>query len=221
MIVILLVGVLNISQIKRTLFPEIKSTELHITTIYLGGSAEVVERNITRKVERALNALPHIKTSSSISTEALSYVNLRLDANLNQRKLEKLMDKARSAISRISDFPSDLKQKPIIELFNLEDLPIITIGIKKDVDYFSAKKLQNQINRKVKRLSQISNTQIFGQKKPVINISVDPLKLIEQKLTLEEISNILQSRFYSGNLGKLELKEKSKNIILNEKKKLY
>jgi multidrug efflux pump subunit AcrB len=213
MVVILLCGVLNLNQIKRTLFPEIKSTELHISTIYLGGSAEVVERNITRKIEKAIRSLPHIKSSSSISTESLSYVNLRLNANLNQRKIEELITKTRSAINLISDFPIDLKQKPTTELFNLEDLPIITIGIKNEVDSPTAMNILTKLDREIRRLPLISKTEIFGKEDTIYRASISPSKLIEQELTLEDISQILSSRFFSGNLGKIKTNESTKNLV--------
>ncbi len=213
MVIIIVTGILNLRGIRKTLFPKIKSTEIHITSNYHGGSAEVVENNITRKIEKELQGLPNVKKLTSVSTESISYINLKLDSNLKEREIEKLMNKVRSKLNLVTDFPQDFKKNPTVEVFNLEDLPIITIGIKKSIEPTKALRLLKKLKRDIKRLPLITRVESFGEKKHKINIALNPSTLIEKNLSLEHISNIIQERFYLGNIGSIQIGKKQKNLI--------
>src|SRR6185369_6816081 len=82
-LVILLVGYRSISSLPVQQYPKIESSQILITTVYYGASAEAVRGFLTTPIERAVSAISGIDYVESNSRAGVSTVTVHLKLNQN------------------------------------------------------------------------------------------------------------------------------------------
>ena len=63
----------------RELFPEINSTNIFVTTIFPGNTAEEIEKLITDPLEEELRGVKDLNEITSSSSEGISVINIEFD----------------------------------------------------------------------------------------------------------------------------------------------
>ena len=107
-------GVTSYSQLKVDQFPNVEFPIVTVTTQYPGASPEAVEREVTKKIEEAINTVEGIKHVESTSQEGLSnilkhakarHAKLRLTADAEAVQLDIIDDGAGFELAGVK--PSD------------------------------------------------------------------------------------------------------------------
>jgi len=60
MILFLLLGLMNIGDIRRETFPDFASTEVSVTAVYPGATAEDVESAVCERIEEAVEGISNL-----------------------------------------------------------------------------------------------------------------------------------------------------------------
>src|SRR3954462_7124439 len=74
MVALAVLGLTSYRQLKVDLFPNVEMPVVTVTTVYPGASPETVEREVTKKVEEAINTVQGVKHVESVSQEGLSNI---------------------------------------------------------------------------------------------------------------------------------------------------
>src|SRR6188474_2851690 len=74
MVGLAVLGVSSYRQLRVDQFPDVEFPIVTVTTVYEGASPEAVERDVTRKIEEAVNTVEGIRTVESTSQEGLSNI---------------------------------------------------------------------------------------------------------------------------------------------------
>jgi len=82
-LVILLVGYRSISSLPVQQYPKIESSQILITTVYYGASAETVRGFLTTPIERAVSAISGVDYVESTSRAGVSSITIHLKLNHN------------------------------------------------------------------------------------------------------------------------------------------
>ena len=87
-LLIVLFGVVGLLRLPVRELPDVDPPIVTITTVYRGASAEVMEAEVTERIEQEVNTIPGIRTLSSISREAVSIITVRfnLDRDVGEEK---------------------------------------------------------------------------------------------------------------------------------------
>ena len=83
---IVLVGLLTVRSLPVQQYPQTESTQIIITTAYIGASAETIKGFLTTPIERAVSAIAGVEFVESSSTAGVSMVTVRLVLNHNATK---------------------------------------------------------------------------------------------------------------------------------------
>ena len=121
---------LSVSKMRKEAFPEVAMGRFIITTIYPGASAADVEINVTLPIEDAIEELEGIQEVKSYSREGYSLIDITADENLEEKELQRLYMDVDSAVSNISNLPTGLKGKPVIDEVSSGDLPVLEIAFQ-------------------------------------------------------------------------------------------
>ena len=78
-------GIFSYRELSVDLFPNIEIPVLTIQTIYPGASPVTVEREVTKRIEEAVNTISGVRHISSTTTEGLSVVVGRIPARHQDR----------------------------------------------------------------------------------------------------------------------------------------
>ena len=120
-------GIFSYNQLAIDMFPDVEIPVLTVQTIYPGASPETVEREVTKRIEEALNTISGVRHISSTTTEGLSaiVVEFRLGTRINNAQQD-----AQAKINSIrADFPKDMEE-PVIQRIDFNAMPVVSIAVE-------------------------------------------------------------------------------------------
>ncbi len=188
MATIFLVGVvLYMTQMPKDLFPSFSLNKIVISTVYPGVSPEEIEKNITIKIEDAIDDIDNIDEISSTSQEGLS--TIKLEISPEAKSTIKVINDIRQAIESIEEFPDDAEDPVIQEV--TADYPIITVSLYGDINLIRLKDIVEELQEEIKMLPGVSDVNISGLPERELWVEIDPEALERFGLTFKEISDIV------------------------------
>jgi hydrophobic/amphiphilic exporter-1 (mainly G- bacteria), HAE1 family len=108
-------------------WPNVEFPFVGIQTNYPGASPEAVEREVTKKLEEAVNPIEGVKKITSISTEGFSqvFIQFRLGTRVNDAQAD-----VRAKLDAIRlELPKDI-DPPVVSKFDAQGDPILTFSIR-------------------------------------------------------------------------------------------
>jgi HAE1 family hydrophobic/amphiphilic exporter-1 len=109
------------------LWPEVEFPFISISTTYSGASPEAVEREVTKRIEEAVNSVEGVKKVFSYSNEGFSQVFIEFQ--LKTHIMDAMAD-VRSKMDAIrQDLPKDI-DPPVIARFDPGSEPILTFSLQ-------------------------------------------------------------------------------------------
>jgi multidrug efflux pump subunit AcrB len=112
MMILVVGGLLSLSQLRQEEFPEIDLGIVQVRVPYLGAAPEEVESGVCIRIEEALEGAQNIYRMTSNSSEGSCNVNLELEAGADD--IEALND-IKGRVDAISTFPAET-ERPIVSL---------------------------------------------------------------------------------------------------------
>ena len=193
-LVLVVFGVFGYLKLGLDRFPKVDFPIITVTTRQPGLAAEEVERQITDKIEEAVNTIAGIEELRSSSSEGISQVFL-------QFSLEKDGDVAaqdvRDKINRVlPDLPRDIEQ-PTVEKLDPDATPIFEIAVSapppatlRDITEYCDKVLRRQLET----IGGVGQAMLVGGQARQINVVLDPMKLRAYRLTVADVANALAAQ---------------------------
>ncbi|MBZ0089566.1 MAG: efflux RND transporter permease subunit, partial [Thermoanaerobaculia bacterium] len=185
------------------MFPDIEIPVLSIVTQYPGASPETVEREVTKRIEQAVNPIAGVKHVFSTSREGLStvIVEFELEVAIN--------DVAQDARAKVSAIRNELPQaidEPVIQKFDIGGMAIVSLAVRSD--QLTARELSTLVDRRVKRrlenLPGVGKVELVGEAKREVAVEIDPARLDALGLGVDEVLSGLAGENVNTPLGRLE-----------------
>jgi HAE1 family hydrophobic/amphiphilic exporter-1 len=162
-----------------------------------------VEREVTKRVEEAVNTIAGIRHIQSTTTEGLSVViaEFRLGTNIHTAQQD-----AQAKINSIrSDFPQDMKE-PIIQRLDLNAMAVVSVAVESptaDIKTLSSL-AEKVIKKRLETVNGVGQVNILGLARREIEVLVDREKLRGLGLTYAQVSGALRRENMDLPAGKLE-----------------
>ncbi len=126
---VLVLGLFSYQRLSVDQFPNIDFPVVVVTTTYSGAAPEVVETDITRRIEEAVNTISGLKTLTSRSYEGQSVViaefDLLTDPAIAAQNVREKVAGAKAAFRKEID-------EPVISRFNPDDQPVMAVAVSSD-----------------------------------------------------------------------------------------
>ncbi len=120
-------GIFSFRRLDVDLWPKVDFPFVSITTQYPGASPDAVEREVTKKIEEAVNSVEGVKKITSVSNEA--YSSVFIEFQLQTQVMDAVAD-VRAKIDGIRlELPKDI-DPPVIARFDAQGLPIMTFAVQ-------------------------------------------------------------------------------------------
>ena len=127
MLALIVLGVVSYKRLAVDEYPDVTYPIVVVQTAYPGASPEVMEREVSRPIEEALNTVQGIKEITSTSFEGSSLVRLQLELDV---KVAEAQQDVQAKVARIRrQLPQDI-QEPIILRFDPNDRPILSVALQ-------------------------------------------------------------------------------------------
>jgi multidrug efflux pump subunit AcrB len=199
--IILLGGYISYTGMPKENFPELQIPEIYVGIAKPGSSPKVIEKEITKPIEKELNTIKNVDEISSTSIHGYSTIKIKFDFSVNVddalRKVKDAIDNARSK----PEFP-DLPIEPNVFELDPSDMPILNINLRGG-DAKELKKIGETLEDKIEDLAEISEVDIRGIQEEEMRIEVDRLKAEAVNVSLDDIQNAVSSEHMTVSGGEL------------------
>ena len=230
-ILIVLFGAVGYTFLSVREYPAIDPPIINVSTSYAGANSDIIETQITEPIEKAVNGIPGIRAITSQSQVGRSSVTVEFNVGEN---LEAAANDVRDKVGQaIRNLPQDVDAPPVVSKSDASSDFIILMAIQSSTkgllelsDY-----AENVLVEKLQTIPEVSNVNIFGQKKPSMRIWNDADKMNAYGVTFADIRNVLNKenveipsgKIYGTNteltiraLGRLTTEKDFNDLILRE-----
>ena len=197
MLAIVVLGLFSLQRLKVDQFPNIDFPVVVVQTEYPGASPEIVESEVTKKIEEAVNSIAGIKALTSRNYESQSVVILEFQLSIDGRKAA---DDVREKIASVRPTLRDEVKEPRVLRFDPSARSIWSVAVLPDSakgKEMSAVELTNwadQVLRKrLENVRGVGSVTLVGGTKREINIYLDPAAMEAFGITAEQVANAVRN----------------------------
>jgi multidrug efflux pump subunit AcrB len=209
-ILISVVGAMIYKNLPKELFPDVVVPTITVATIYPGATPSDIENLVTKPLEKQIKSINGIKkiTSNSMSDFCLitAEFNTDQDAKVCKQKVTDAVDKGKK------DLPSDLKNDPQVQEFDISELPIMNINLAGDIPLQQLKKYAEDLQDKIESQKEITRVDIIGGYEREIQVNVDLYKMTASGITLMDIENAISRENLNVSGGELRVGDVRRNL---------
>lgn len=202
-LVLILFGLIGLSRLPVRELPDIDPPIVSVTTVYPGANAQVVETEVTERLEEQINNIEGIKTLRSASREGVSDITIEFDLS---RDIDIAAQDVRDRVSRVrGDLPDDILE-PIIAKQDADAQPIIWNALNSD--RYSTLELttiaERQIKPRLQGVPGVSSVMIGGEKRFAMRLWLDSEKMAARRVTVLDVQRALQEQNIELPSGRVE-----------------
>ena len=208
---IVFMGIITFTGLRRQGDPTIDFDIMTITTEYPGASPEDVEVNVTDPIEDQLKDVEDIDELMSVSMENVSVITVII--NPDSLDVERVKDDVKDAVERVTDLPSQVTDKPKVSEIRSTNLPVMEIAILGSAPEIELRQYAKDLENELKEVSGIGVIQKIGYRKKELHINADQELLNQKYISLNEIMNAIKARNVRITGGSLESYVSEKKIV--------
>ena len=190
-LIVILFGTVSLTGLPIDLYPEIEVPVAIVATSYSGAGPQEIENLITKKIEGAIATVGNIDTVNSVSSQGSSIVIAQFDygTNMDFASLE-----MREKVDLIKGTLPDDASQPMVMRIDPNAMPIIQIAISNHGDLASIQSLvEDTFQQRFERLDGVASVDIGGGLVNEVKVTVDPWKLSNYGLSMNQLNQLLSS----------------------------
>ncbi len=214
MTAVLLLGILGYRQLPVSALPNVSAPTLVVTTKYPGASAETVATLVTTPLERQLGQISGITMMSSDSSAGLSTIVLSFAMD---HDIDVAAQDVQSAL-RSARLPGSLPYPPVYNRVNPADAPILTLVMTSETQPLREvnRYADSILAQKLSQVDGVGLVSIAGDVRPAVRVQVNPAKLGNMGLTLEDVRSALTQANVNAAKGSLNGAVRTYSIGTND-----
>jgi len=216
MAAILLSGIVAFGQLPVAAIPKVDYPTIQVSANLPGADPETIASSVATPLERQFSQIADVTQMTSTSTLGNTSISLQFDLS---RNIDAAAQDVQAAISAAGgQLPKTLPNPPTWKKVNPADRPILLFGVTSDVlpldvlDDLTDTKLAQQLSQ----IPGVSQVFIFGEQKPAVRVQVDPARLANQGLSLEDVRAALAATSVDAPKGTFDGAYQSSTIAAND-----
>ena len=187
MVAVLLVGLVAFPSLPVAPLPQVDFPTITVSASLPGASSDTMATSVAQPLERQIAQIPGVSQMTSTSALGATAITVQFDLN---RNIDAAANDIQAAINAAAgQLPKDLPSPPTYRKVNPSDTPILILSVQSDVvpiiDVDDA--AENVLAQHLSQISGVSLVRVGGQQTPAIRIQVDPAKLVEKGMQLEDV----------------------------------
>ena len=198
MLAFVVMGLFAFQRLKVDQFPNIDLPVVVVITEYPGASPEIVESEVTKKVEESVNTIAGISALTSRSYETQSVVIIEFQLNMDGRKAA---DDVREKVAAIRPLLRDEVKEPRIIRFDPTSKAIWSLAVipeaRKDGSNTRLVELTNfaeqVLKKRLENIRGVGAVNVIGGSRREINIYLRPDAMEALGVSADQIANAVRS----------------------------
>lgn len=210
---IIVAGVLSMLNLNREAFPPVDFDEAVVRTYWLGAPAEDVEKFVTIPIEKEIRGVSGVKEFTSTSEEGVSLISITLEPAVEDK--DQVIDDLETAIDRVANLPEGIEDDPMLVEIKSEEWPILDLFVAGDVPQGQLREKAEELEDVLLDVPGVASITRIGWQDPEFWVEVDPQKLIDYHVSLNEIIDALRQRNITLPGGPLKTATTEYNVRIN------
>jgi len=195
---------LYIFKIRREAFPEVSFDMVVISAVYPGAPPEELEKLVTVPIEKEVKGVDGIEEIQSASTENLSSILVKISQDVKDK--DKVVDDIQQAVNRVVDLPDEVEE-PVVTEITSGEIPVVEVALSGDLPEVEIQEYAERLEDLLEDIPGVSSISRRGWRDREVWVEVDPAKMRDLHLSLEEVMSALRRRNVAIPAGKLEGEE--------------
>jgi HAE1 family hydrophobic/amphiphilic exporter-1 len=190
MLALVTLGVVSYKRLAVDEYPDVTYPVIGVGVAYPGASPEVVERDVIRPIETALNTVEGLYELTSSASEGSGFVRLQFKLGVNPVQMQPEVSAKVGRIRR--QLPRDILE-PTINRFDPNDRPIMSVAVSsKERSLRELTDLGDQVIRpRFEAVEGVGGVTLNGAASREIHVELDPVALRSFGLTPDVVSSAL------------------------------
>ncbi len=186
---LLVVGLYSYGALHQELFPEINFAIVYVITPYQQGDPNTVASEVTEKIENVIIGMADLDKLTSVSTSGVSSITANLTTGADTEKAE---EDIRANLSAL-DLPEDALN-PIVVRVTSDIFPVMWLSVSGDRDIPSLQRvIDDEILPQLETVDGVYEVEVRGGVHKRVSINVDPDRLEEYGLGINDVANSVQA----------------------------
>ena len=206
MLAIVVLGVFSYQRLKVDQFPDIDFPVVVVTAAYPGASPEIVESEVTKKIEEAVNSIAGINALTSRSFEGSAVVIIEFQLSIDGRKAA---EDVREKVAGVRPLLRDEVKEPRVLRFDPASRPVWSLAVLPDAadgaPQRSAVELsswaEQTLKKRLENVRGVGAVELVGATEREINIYLDPQALEAFGISPEQVAEAVRSENQDLPLG--------------------
>jgi HAE1 family hydrophobic/amphiphilic exporter-1 len=203
MVALVVLGGVSFFRLAVDEYPDVTYPVIVAQTAYPGASPEVVEREVSKPIEEALNTTEGLKEITSTSTEGSSFVRLQFNLGVDVMKMQPEVQGKVARIRRA--LPRDIEE-PVIIRFDPNDRPIMSIVMQSQTRPMRelTDLAEEVIGKRIESIPGVGGVNVVGGTAREIRVELDPTALRAYGISPAQVVTALQRENQEVPAGRIQ-----------------
>jgi The (Largely Gram-negative Bacterial) Hydrophobe/Amphiphile Efflux-1 (HAE1) Family len=203
--IITLLGILAVTQLPMTQFPDIAPPEVTVTTKYTGANAETCVKAVVTPLERAINGVPGMAYMTSVSgNDGTSVIQIVFESGTDPEVASVNVQNRVSSV--VDELPEEaIKAGVIVE--KVQNSMLMYLNILSEDPSLDEKFLYNFVDINIlpelKRINGVGFVDILGSREYAMRVWLKPDKMVMYNISTEEVIEALRQQNVEAAPGKI------------------
>ena len=213
MIALVVFGLASLARLDTDEFPAIDAPIVFIGIGYPGASPDVVEREVVTRLEDKISGISGVDKINSTSRDGFAQIIVQF---VFSRPVEQATQDIRDAISAVrSQLPAEILE-PIIQRFDPNQLPIVSLALTSTVlTPPQLTQLADQgIAGDLRAIAGVAQVNVVGGDSAQLNINVRPRDLTAFGVGIDQVVNAVRAQNLAAPVGQVNSAMEQRSIRL-------
>ncbi|HEY2805720.1 MAG TPA: multidrug efflux RND transporter permease subunit [Gemmatimonadales bacterium] len=204
-IIITILGIFALRTMPITRYPQITPPAVQVTAVYPGANAEAVAQAVAAPIEQqlsALNGLLYFKSSNSSD----GVMNLQVYFDISRSQDLAAVDVQNAVKLAEPQLPQEVVRNGITITKAQTDILLVG-GLVSDDPRYDIAYLNNYaklyVEDELRRIPGVGNAQVFGGREFSMLLSLDPDKMAQLGITVQDVANAVREQNATNPAGRL------------------
>lgn len=218
MLAFVVLGVFSYKRLPVDQFPQVDFPVVVISTEYPGASPEVLENEVTRRIEEQVNTISGLNELTSRSYEGLSVVIARFDLTVDPARAAQDVREKIALVKPL--FKREVKESTVARV-NPDDAPVASVSI------LSAKRSRKElttladqlVKRRLENVRGVGRVDLVGGVKREISVFLKPAEMEALRVGVDQIVGAIRAENQDLPAGTIVARDSERVVQINARLK--
>ncbi len=196
-ILMVIIGVVTITQLPIAQFPQIAPPEVQIRANYVGADAQTIEQSVATPIEQQMSGVDNLNYMYSLNAAGNGQMTMIVDFDVKSDPNTDLILTQMRETQAASQLPQDVTNFGVTVQKSVT-APLMVMGLYSPNGTYDGKFLANysyiNLNDQLTRVPGIGNVQVFGAGQYAMRLWVKPDQLAKLGITVTEVVSAIQAQ---------------------------